>query len=55
MERFLHVVSDAKGEPSSGVCTACNRRFIPQPEPGEDAVHWLTREFNDHDCSDDAR
>jgi hypothetical protein len=47
MERSLHVISDAKGDPSSGVCTACNRRFIAKPRPGEDAMHWLTREFND--------
>jgi len=54
MERSLHVISDANGDPSSGVCTACNRRFIAKPKPGEDAMHWLSRKFNDHDCNDDA-
>ena len=54
MERSLHVISDANGDPSSGVCTACNRRFVAKPRPDEDAMHWLTREFDDHDCNDDA-
>jgi hypothetical protein len=53
MERSLHVISDANGDPSSGVCASCNRRFVAKPKPGEDAMHWLTREFNDHDCDDD--
>jgi hypothetical protein len=54
MERSLHVINDAQGYPSSGVCTVCNRRFIARPKTGEDAMHCLTREFNDHNCKEDA-
>jgi hypothetical protein len=54
MERSLHIINDAQGTPTSGVCTSCNRRFIARPHPGEDLIHSLTREFDEHDCKENA-
>jgi hypothetical protein len=54
MERSLHVINNGPDAPLAGVCTACNRRFMVPHTPGEDPIHKLTREFNEHDCNEDA-
>jgi len=54
MERSLHVINKGPDAPLTGVCTACNRRFIARQEPGKDPVHRLTQDFNEHNCEEDA-
>jgi hypothetical protein len=54
MERSLHVINKGPDAPLAAVCTACNRRFVVRQEPGEDPIHRLTREFNDHDCKEES-
>jgi hypothetical protein len=53
MERSLHVINKGPDAPLIGVCTACNRRFMARQTHGEDPIHRLTRDFNDHNCNDD--
>jgi hypothetical protein len=49
-----HLRSFFKAFALTGVCTACNRRFIAPRTPGEDPLHRMTHEFNEHDCNEDA-